>query len=173
MSKEYQLEERDEGSITSPEKAEDEENRQFQEEPGDDDGENRNPTIHNSMLFTSLLIVKGKIGVGILNLPLIFKTFGLIEGSLLSFLFLNFSFTVAYLLGRTKEISQRYSFTVYSKISMGVTGSVLMKSSLFFHCFISAIVQLIVFGDVLKGLSLLFCDINVKFLILCIAIICT
>jgi amino acid permease len=171
MSKEYQLEEEDEGNVTSPEKASDEEVRNFKEEPGDDDGENRNPTVRNSMLFTSLLVLKGMIGAGILNLPLIFKTFGIIGGSVLSFLLTIISIFVAYLLGRSKEISQRYSFAVYSKITMGVTGSVLIKVSLFVMCLTLAIVQLIVFGDVLKGLSLLFCNINVKFLIVGIAII--
>ena len=171
MSKEYQLEEEDEGNRTSPEKASDEEFRNFKEEPGDDDGENRNPTVRNSMLFTALLVLKGMIGAGILNLPLIFKTFGIIGGSVLSFVLTLISIFVAYLLGRSKEISQRYSFAVYSKISMGVTGSLLMKVSLFVMCLTLAIVQLIVFGDVLKGLSLLFCNINVKFLIVGIAII--
>ena len=171
MSKEYQLEEEDEGNVTSPEKASDEEVRNFKEEPGDDDGENRNPTVRNSMLFTSLLVLKGMIGAGILNLPLIFKTFGIIGGSVLSFLLTIISVFVAYLLGRSKEISQRYSFAVYSKITMGVTGSVLIKVSLFVMCLTLAIVQLIVFGDVLKGLSLLFCNIHVKFLIVGIAII--
>ena len=171
MSKEYQLEEEDEGNVTSPEKASDEEVRNFKEEPGDDDGENRNPTVRNSMLFTSLLVLKGMIGAGILNLPLIFKTFGIIGGSVLSFLLTIISVFVAYLLGRSKDISQRYSFAVYSKITMGVTGSVLIKVSLFVMCLTLAIVQLIVFGDVLKGLSLLFCNIHVKFLIVGIAII--
>ena len=171
MSKEYQLEEEDEGNVTSPEKASDEEVRNFKEEPGDDDGENRNPTVRNSMLFTSLLVLKGMIGAGILNLPLIFKTFGIIGGSVLSFLLTIISIFVAYLLGRSKDISQRYSFAVYSKITMGVAGSVLIKVSLFVMCLTLAIVQLIVFGDVLKGLSLLFCNINVKFLIVGIAII--
>ena len=171
MSKEYQLEEEDEGNRTSPEKASDEEFRNFKEEPGDDDGENRNPTVRNSMLFTALLVLKGMIGAGILNLPLIFKTFGIIGGSVLSFVLTLISIFVAYLLGRSKEISQRYSFAVYSKISMGITGSLLMKVSLFVMCLTLAIVQLIVFGDVLKGLSLLFCNINVKFLIVGIAII--
>jgi amino acid permease len=156
---------------TDPEKAENEEYRNFKEEPGDDDGENRNPTVRNSMLFTSLLVLKGMIGAGILNLPLIFKTFGIIGGSVLSFLLTIISIFVAYLLGRSKDISQRYSFAVYSKITMGVTGSVLIKVSLFVMCLTLAIVQLIVFGDVLKGLSLLFCNINVKFLIVGIAII--
>ena len=171
MSKEFQLEEEDEGNVTSPEKCEDEEIRKFQEEPGDDDGENRNPTSRNSMLFTALLVLKGMIGAGILNLPLIFKTFGIIGGMILSLILTAISVFVAYLLGRSKEISQRYSFAVYSKITMGIAGSVIMKFSLFVMCSTVGIVQLIVFGDVLKGLSLLFCDINVKFLIVGIAII--
>ena len=171
MSKEYQLEEEDEGNSTSPGKASDEEYRNFKEEPGDDDGENRNPTVHNSMLFTALLVVKGMIGAGILNLPLIFKTFGLIGGSILSLLLTLISVSVSYLLGRSKEITQRYSYAVYSKITMGITGSFLMKGSLFVSCSTLAIVQLIVFGDVLKGLSLLFFDINVKYLIVGLAII--
>jgi amino acid permease len=172
MSKEleeYDLE--DEGNITSPEKAEDEEIRNFKEEPGDDDGENRHPTTHNSMIFTSLLILKAMIGAGILNLPLIIKTFGILGGILLS-IFLNFiAVTVAYFLGRCKEITQRYSYAVYSKLTMGLFGTILIKFSLMVMLSTLAVVQLIVFGDVLKGLSLLAFDINVKLLILLIALI--
>ena len=123
------------------------------------------------MFFTSLLVVKGMIGAGILNLPLIFKTFGILGGIILSLLLTLISVSVSYLLGRSKEISQRYSFALYSKIIMGVTGTILIKALLFVSCCALAIVQLIVFGDVLKGLSLLFCEINVKLLILGIAII--
>ena len=172
MSKEleeYTLE--DEGNVTSPEKAEDEEIRNFKEEPGDDDGENRHPTTHNSMIFTSLLILKAMIGAGILNLPLIIKTFGIIGGILLS-IFLNFiAITVAYFLGRCKEITQRYSYAVYSKLTMGLFGTILIKFSLMVMLSTLAVVQFIVFGDVLKGLSLLAFDINVKLLILLIALI--
>jgi len=168
-SEEYDLE--DEGNVTSPEKAEDEEIRNFKEEPGDDDGENRHPTTHNSMIFTSLLILKAMIGAGILNLPLIIKTFGILGGILLS-IFLNFiAITVAYFLGRCKEITQRYSYAVYSKLTMGLFGTILIKFSLMVMLSTLAVVQFIVFGDVLKGLSLLAFDINVKLLILLIALI--
>ena len=168
-SNEYELE--DEGNVTSTEKAEDEEIRNFKEEPGDDDGENRHPTTHNSMIFTSLLILKAMIGAGILNLPLIIKTFGILGGILLS-IFLNFiAVTVAYFLGRCKEITQRYSYAVYSKLTMGLFGTILIKFSLMVMLSTLAVVQLMVFGDVLKGLSLLAFDINVKILILLIALI--
>ena len=172
MSKEQlKLEEEEEGNTTSPEKAEEESIRNFREEPGDDDGENRNPTIRNSMLYTALLVIKGMIGAGILNLPLIFKTFGILGGIILSIILNIIAILVAYFLGRVKDISQRYSYAVYSKIVMGETGSVIMKLSLVVMCSTVASVQLIVFGDIFKGLSLSFCDINVKILIVLIALV--
>ena len=170
MSEENKIEE-DEGNLTSPEKAENEEIRNFKEEPGDDDGENRHPTTRNSMLYTGLLVLKGMIGAGILNLPLIIKTFGILGGTILTFILNVVAFFVAYFLARSKEISQRYSYAVYSKLVMGTTGAVLMKIGLVVMFSTLAIVQLIVFGDVFKGLSLLFCDINVKILIVIIALI--
>ena len=121
MSEENKIEEEDEGNITSPEKCENEEIRNFQEEPGDDDGENRHPTIRNSMLYTALLVVKGMIGAGILNLPLIFKTFGILGGTLLTIIICIIAILAAYLLGRSKELTQRYSLAVYSKLVMGAT----------------------------------------------------
>ena len=88
--------EEESGNETSPEKAEDEKYRNFIEEPGDDDGENRHPTERNSMIYTALLVVKGMIGAGILNLPLIIKTFGIIGGSILTFALSYIAKTVAY-----------------------------------------------------------------------------
>ena len=172
MSEKPEIEEKeDEGNITSPEKCSDEEIRNFQEEPGDDDGENRKPTTHNSMMYTALVILKGTIGAGILNLPLIIRTYGIIGGITVTGLLTIISIVVAYLIGRSKEISQRYSFAVYSKIAMGVTGSVFLKVSLFVMCCTLAIVQLMVFGDVLKGLALLFCNLNERYFIIGIAIV--
>ena len=161
----------DSGNETSPEKAEKEEFRNYIEEPGDDDGENRHPTEHTTMLYTALLVMKAMIGEGILNLPLIIKTFGIIGGSLMT-CFLGFvAISVASYLGKCKEITQRYSYAIYSKLMMGTTGTVLMKTSLIVMVSTMAIVQLIVFGDVLKGLSILIYDTNVKILILAIALI--
>ena len=170
MLKELNKEE-DQGDVTSPENAENEEFRNFEEEPGDDDGENLHPTIRNSMLYTALLVVKGMIGAGILNLPLIFKTFGILGGIILSFVIIYIAFFVAYFLGRSKDITQRYSYAVYSKLTMGVVGTVLIKLALVVMLSTVTVVQLIVFGDVFKGLSLLFCDINSKILIIAIGIV--
>ena len=173
MSKEElkKSEEDDEGDLTSPEKAENEEYRNFKEEPGDDDGENRHPEERNSMLYTSLLVFKGMIGAGILNLPLIFKTLGIIGGIIVTTFFIIIASFAAYFLARSKDITQRYSYAVYSKLALGTTGTVLIKFSLVVMCSTLAIVQLIVFGDIFKGLSLLFCDINLKVLIIIIGLV--
>ena len=170
MSEEYEVD--DEGYNTSPEKAEDEKYRNFKEEPGDDDGENRRPEIRNSMIYTSLLVVKGMIGAGILNLPLIVKRFGII-GSIAIGFFLDFiAISVAYLLGRCKDITQRYSYAVYSKLAWGYVGSMIIKICLIVNLSTLAIVQLIVFGSVLDGLSTLIYKIeNGKYFILAIAIL--
>ena len=163
--------EEDSGYETSPEKAEKEEFRNFIEEPGDDDGENRHPTEHNSMLYTALIIVKGMIGAGILNLPLIIKTFGIIGGSVLTLFLSIITIAVAYYLGRCKDITQRYSYAIYSKLMFGVAGTIIMKISLIIMLSTATVVQLIVFGDILKGLSLLFLNIHTKILIVAIALI--
>ena len=163
--------EEDSGYETSPEKAEKEEFRNFKEEPGDDDGENRHPTERNTMLYTALLVIKGMIGAGILNLPLIIKTFGIIGGSILTFTLSYIAITVAYYLGRCKDVTQRYSYAIYSKLMMGLTGTIIMKVSLIVMLSSLSVVQLIVFGDVLKGLTIFFYDINVKYLIALIALI--
>ena len=123
------------------------------------------------MLYTALIVLKGMIGAGILNLPLIIKTFGFIGGSILTFVLALIAISVAYYLGRDKDITQRYSYAVYSKLMMGTAGTIIMKISLIIMLSTVTVVQLIVFGDVLKGLSILFYDINVKILILAIALI--
>ena len=169
MKLEVELEE-DSGNETSPENSERKESREFIEELYDNDGENRHPTEFNSMLYTALIVVKGMIGAGILNLPLIIKTFGFIGGSILTFVLALIAISVAYYLGRDKDITQRYSYAVYSKLMMGTAGTIIMKISLIIMLSTVTVVQLIVFGDVLKGLSILFYDINIKLLILAIAL---
>ena len=163
--------EEDSGYETAPEKAEKEEFRNFIEEPGDNDGENRNPTEHNSMLYTALLVIKAMIGEGILNLPLIIKTFGIIGAAFMTGFLAFIAISVASYLGKCKDITQRYSYAIYSKLMLGVAGTIIMKISLIVMLSTVAVVQLLVFGDVLKGLSLLFFDINTKILVIGIALV--
>ena len=65
----------DNANETDPGKASDEEYRNFKEEPGDDDGENRRPKEKHSIFLTAMFVTKFMIGSSILSIPQIFKTF--------------------------------------------------------------------------------------------------
>ena len=143
-------------SDTDPEKAENEEYRNFKEEPGDDDGENRNPTNRRSTIFTGFFVTKAMIGSGLLNVPFIFRTFGIFYSIIISF-FLNFVTSIdAYFLLRCKEITQRYSYAIYSKLSMGLIGTITCKIAVIVRSFTLCCVLLKNIGKIIRTLLLIF-----------------
>lgn len=143
-------------SDTDPEKAENEEYRNFKEEPGDDDGENRHPEKRNSILLTGLFVTKAMIGSGLLNVPLTFKTFGIIYGFLIS-IFLNCVTVLGnYFLLRCKDITQRYSYAVYSKLTMGLIGTITCKICTIIRSFTLCCVLLKIMGKIIRTLLLIF-----------------
>ena len=137
---------------TDPEKAEDEEYRNFKEEPGDDDGENRHPVEKHSLFLTSVLVTKFMIGSSILSIPQIFKTFGIINGLILTCLFNCTALSSAYLLLKSKDITQRYSYAIYSKMTMGLIGTLLTKISLILMKISTNCVHLIVLSSLLRNI---------------------
>ena len=144
----------EEQNVTDPEKAEDEEYRNFKEEPGDDDGENRHPKIKHSIFLTAMFVTKFMIGSSILSIPQIFKTFGIIKGLALSFIFNCTALISAYLLLKCKDITQRYSYAIYAKITMGLTGTILTKLSLILMKVSTNCVHFIVFSTLLRNILL-------------------
>jgi amino acid permease len=142
------------GNETDPEKAEDEEYRNFKEEPGDDDGENRKPTKKHSIFLTSMFVTKFMIGSSILSIPQIFKTFGIIKGLVLTLVFNCTELISAYLLLKCKDITQRYSYAIYSKITMGLIGRILTKLSLILMKVSTNCVHFIVFSTLLRNILL-------------------
>ena len=154
MSKNVKIE--DPSSETDPEKAENEDFRKFKEEPGDDDGENRNPEKRTSILATGLFVTKAMIGSGLLNVPFIFRTFGVFFGLFASF-FLNFiTFLGIYFLLRCKDITQRYSYAIYSKLTMGLVGTLTCKISVIIRSFTLCCVLLKILGKIIRTLLLIF-----------------
>ena len=139
---------------TDPEKASDEEYRNFKEEPGDDDGENRHPIKKHSIFLTAMFVTKFMIGSSILSVPQIFKTFGIINGLILSCIFNCTALVYAYLLLKCKDITQRYSYAIYSKITMGLTGTILTKLSLILMKVSTNCVHLIVLSSLLRNILL-------------------
>ena len=144
----------DSGNVTDPEKAEDEEYRNFKEEPGDDDGENRHPIKTHSVFLTAMLVTKFMIGSSILSIPQIFKSFGIIYGIILSLVFTCTALVSAYLLLKSKDITQRYSYAIYSKMTMGLFGTILTKLSLILMKLSTNCVHFIVFSSLLRNILL-------------------
>ena len=142
------------GYETDPQKAEDEEYRNFKEEPGDDDGENRHPIKTHSIFLTAMLVTKFMIGSSILSIPQIFKTFGIIYGLFLTCLFNCTAIISVYLLLKCKDITQRYSYAIYSKMTMGLLGSILTKLSLILMKISTNCVHFIVFSTLLRNILL-------------------
>jgi len=149
----YEPEKKEEnGFETDPQKAQDEEYRNFKEEPGDDDGENRKPIKKNSIFLTAMLVTKFMVGSSILSIPQIFKTFGIINSLILSFIFNCTALISAYLLLKCKDITQRYSYAIYSKLTMGLFGTILTKICLILMKVSTNCVHFIVFSTLLRNL---------------------
>ena len=172
----------DPSSDTDAEKAEDEVFRNYIEEPGENDGEERKPTPQKRTTFlkTGLLISKAMIGSGLLNVPFIFRTFGIFFG-LIASAFLNFVTVLGiYFLIRCKDITQRYSYAVYSKLTMGLTGSLICKIAVIIRSFTLCCVLLKILGKIIRTLLLIFFNeyrdkfyMNAEFLLVVFSILIT
>ena len=142
------------GYETDPDKAEDEEYRNYVEEPGDDDGENRKPLKIHSIFLTAMLVTKFMIGSSILSVPHIFKSFGIINALIISVAFNCTELISEYLLMKSKEITQRYSYAIYAKMTMGLFGTILTKFSLIFMKISTNCVHFIVFSSLIRNILL-------------------
>ena len=157
----------------------DEEYKNFIEEPGDDDGENRVPVVRNSTAKTVLITVKSIIDSEILNLPLIFKTYGIIGGLIVTVIMNIITQSSTYIILKCKDITQRYSLALYSKLTMGLAGILITKTTMTIIKFTCSCLQLKVFGEFLRTLfMIIFGDThstkiyyNENFLIIIVAII--
>ena len=145
-----------ESSDTDSQKAESDVYRSFIEEPGDDDGEDRHPKKRYSIIATSLLETKAMIGSGLLNVPYTFKTLGIFASVGASILFNMVTFLSTYFLLRCKDITQRYSYAVYSKLAMGSVGTVLCKLAILIRSISLCCVLLKILGNIIRTLLLIF-----------------
>ena len=177
MEKEYEIKE---SSGTDSPKATDIEYRSFVEEPGDDDGENRNPKDRNTIIETSFLITKSMIGSGLLLVPYHFKTLGIFISIGSSILFNLITFISSYFLLRCKDVTQRYSYAVYSRMALGYIGTVSCKFAILIKSISLCCVYLKMLGNILRTFLLIFFPtysdkffLDAKFLLLIFAILIT
>ena len=141
-----------ESSDTDTERAQTEEYRSFVEEPGDDDGENRHPQKRTSILATALLETKAMVGSGLLNVPYTFKTLGIFASIAASLVYNLVTFLSVYFLLRCKDITQHYSYSVYSKLSMGWVGTISCKLAILIRSISLCCVLLKILGNIIRTL---------------------
>ena len=145
-----------ESSDTDTERAQTEEYRSFVEEPGDDDGENRHPQKRTSILATALLETKAMVGSGLLNVPYTFKTLGIFASIAASLIYNLVTFLSVYFLLRCKDITQHYSYSVYSKLAMGWVGTISCKLAILIRSISLCCVLLKILGNIIRTLLLMF-----------------
>ena len=143
---------------TDPERTSNLASKNFREESEDNDGENRNikEEERRSIFSTMITIMKGMIGCGILNYPFAFKTLGF-KYALISIcigaILLIFSI---YFLLKTKDATQRYGYSVYSKLSFGTSGTVIIMITMICNCFFVCCIYFKLFGNIVRTLLLIF-----------------
>ena len=143
---------------TDPERTSNLASKNFIEESEDNDGENRNikEEERRSIFSTMITIMKGMIGFGILNYPFAFKTLGF-KYALISIcigaILLIFS---VYFLLKTKDVTQRYGYSVYSKLSFGTSGTVIIMITMICNCFFVCCIYFKLFGNIVRTLLLIF-----------------
>lgn len=135
------------------------------EEAEDNDGENRNVKEEDkaSISSTAITIIKAIIGCGILNHPFIFRTLGAIPYFMVLILTVFIAcMSIVYLM-KCKDITQRYGYSMYAKLSFGSFGTFLMKSAIVMLTFGCCCIYLRIFGDVSQSLVTMFMEKSDKF----------
>ena len=146
--------------ITNEEKSSD--YRDFSVNSEENDGENKYaPEVEkNTISQTIVLIIKSIIGIGIMDLPYVFKIVGIYYGiSLFIFSGVITVLSVVFLI-RVKDITQRYGYNVYAKFSLGKIGIIIIKSTIIFGTFFDCIIFLKILSGITKIFVTIFLEKN-------------
>ena len=169
-----------ESSDTDSQNASNPEYTSFEEEPGSKEGIDVHPKTRYSIIATSLLETKAMIGSGLLNVPYTFKTLGIIFSIGASFLFNMVTFFSTYFLLRCKDITQRYNYSNFSKITMGSAGTISCKIAILIRSVSLCCVLLKILGNIIRTMLLIFFSeygdkfyLNASFLLIIFALIIT
>ena len=146
--------------VTNEEKSSD--YKDFSVNSEENDGENKNVPENekNTLIQTIILIIKSIIGIGIMDLPYVFKIVGIYYGiSLFIFSCIITVLSVVFLI-RVKDITQRYGYNVYAKFSLGKLGIIIIKSTIIFGTFFDCIIFLKILSGITKIFVTLFLEKN-------------
>lgn len=134
--------------------------KEIKETEIDNDGENRNIKEEDKVgvCGATTTIIKAIIGSGITNMPMLFKVLGIIPALILMLINLLLHINTVRFLMICKKITQRYSYSFYSRLSMGTFGSVMIKAAISLLSFCTCCVYLKFFGNTIYMLVTLFIE---------------
>ena len=118
------------------------------------------------------------IGSGLLLVPYHFKTLGIFISIGSSILFNLITFISSYFLLRCKDVTQRYSYAVYSRMALGYIGTVSCKFAILIKSISLCCVYLKMLGNIIRTFLLIFFPtysdkffLDAKFLLLIFAVL--
>ena len=124
----------------------------------DNDGEvkDMNESDRNNEFFTYINITKNILGGGPISLPFVFRTLGIIPAIIVIFTLalLNQCSTICLL--KCKDMTKRYGYSIYAKITLGNKGTLLLKLCLILTTFGSCCYYFKIFGELLFSLLNIF-----------------
>ena len=124
----------------------------------DNDGEvkDMNESDRNNEFFTYINITKNILGGGPISLPFVFKTLGIFPAIFVIYtLALLNQFSTICLL-KCKDMTKRYGYSIYAKITLGNKGTLLLKLCLILSTFGSCCYYFKIFGELLYSLLNIF-----------------
>lgn len=124
------------------------------QEEEDSDGQNINIPEKDKYDFNSTIItvVKTILGSGLLAFPYLFKTFGIFYGIVLLIIIGIVTIYSVELLLICKDITKKYGYSMYGKITLGLFGSLLVKFLIISLNFGISCMCLKIFGDSMENL---------------------
>lgn len=151
--------------------------RKFKPQSYDNDGQIDKPEDKDRMtvFMTSIMIAKGMVGAGVVNVSYMHKTLGFLNMIWVALLTNFLVFGSMYCLMGCKDITQRYGYAVYSKLLWGMKGTFISKIGIILVAGCCCISYYMIFGDLLRTLFLIFFEdrwfFNSKVLIVAVGII--
>ena len=122
----------------------------------ENDGENRNPSEYFSAKKSIFFLVNYQLTASVLTVPMIVNVCGIIPTVIIVVLMYYFTISSSFFILKCKEITFRYSYSVYSFLSGGRC-FLLANKIIFFFCAVLSIVENMgLFSDAVKSFSILF-----------------
>lgn len=110
------------------------------------------------MFLTGIGIAKNCLGTGFLNYPVIIRTWGIIPGTITILIVASFAYFSSDFLLQCKDITRRYGYAMYGKMSMGKNGTLVLKIVLIISNFGTVCFYYKILGELILSILSVFTD---------------